>query len=320
MLKWSRGWRGGITKIGGIAALIVLSLSGALVHAQTAVERLSTEAAQAPEWQKAAGGKLSFEVASIKPGNPETFTPPNFALDYLDTFGGAKPHGRFVAEFPLETYIAFAYKLLPRSQEQKDAMLANVPKWVSTDKYAINAEAEGDPTKDQMRLMMQSLLADRFKLAVHFERQEVPVLALVLDKPGKTGAKLYSHSNGPACDVPSTVFPIVCDQLLAIGRPNSAVMMGSRNMTMAQIAASLIATGEVTRPVVDQTGLDGRFDFTVEWTREPKTPVPATEVQPDLPGTTFQQALQDQLGLKVKSAKAFMDTLVIDHVEKPSEN
>ncbi len=57
-------------------------------------------------------------------------------------------------------------------------MFANVPKWVTTDKYAINAEAVGDPTKDQMRLMMQSLLADRFKLAVHFERQETAALAL----------------------------------------------------------------------------------------------------------------------------------------------
>jgi bla regulator protein BlaR1 len=294
----------GVTGMAGSAAIMVLSLSVALVQAQTT----------------AAGGKPSFEVASVKPGNPETFTPPNFPLDYLDTFGAANPHGRFVAEFPLEIYVAFAYKLLPRSQEQKNAMLAHVPRWVSTDKYAINAEAKGDPTKDQIRLMMQSLLADRFKLAVHFERQEVPVLALVLDKPGKTGAKLYPHSNGPACDVPSTVFPIVCDQLLAIGRPNNAVMMGSRNMTMGQIAAGLIATGEVTRPVVDQTGLDGRFDFTLEWTREPKNPVPAPEVQPDLPATTLQQALQDQLGLKVKSTKVFMDTLVIDHVERPSEN
>ncbi len=294
----------GVTGIACIAAMMVLSLSGALVQTQTI----------------AAGGKLSFEVASVKPGNPATFTPPNFPLDYLDTFGGANPHGRVVAEFLLEIYVAFAYKLLPRSQEQKDAMLAHVPKWVSTDKYAINAKAEGDPTKDQMRLMMQSLLEDRFKLAVHFERQEVPVLALVLDKPGKTGAKLYPHANGPACDVPSTVFPIVCDQLLATAGPNNAVMMGSRNMTMAQIAAGLVATGEVTRPVVDQTGLEGRFDFTLEWTREPKNSVPAPEVEPDLPATTFQQALQDQLGLKVKSTKVFMDTLVIDHAERPSEN
>jgi uncharacterized protein (TIGR03435 family) len=144
--------------------------------------------------------KQSFEVASIKLGNPGKFTRPNFALDFNDIFSGANPHGRFFAEFPLAVYVEFAYKLWP-SQELREAMLAHLPKWVSADKYAINAVAEGNPTKDQMRLMLQSLLADRFKLTVHFERQETPVLALVLDKPGKTGAKLYPHSDDVPCDV-----------------------------------------------------------------------------------------------------------------------
>jgi bla regulator protein BlaR1 len=316
MLKLRSGSWVRLTGIAGIAALIVLSLSGALLQAQTAAETLSTESPQVLEWQKAAGGKLSFEVASVKQGNPEKFTPPNFALDFLDSFGGANPHGRFVAQFPLQAYVGFAYKLFSYSQEQKDAMLAHVPKWVSTDQYVINAQAEGNPTKDQMRLMMQSLLADRFKLVVHFERQEVPVLALVLDKPGKTGAKLYPHSSGLACDVPTDVFPRVCDEILAIGRPNNSILMGSRNLTMAQIAAALTAAGRLARPVVDETGLGGRFDFTLEWIRESNNSGPADLQE----GTTFQEALQEQLGLKLKSTKVSLDTLVIEHVERPSEN
>jgi hypothetical protein len=80
MLKLRCGPLVGVTGIAGIAALIVLSPSGALVQAQTAAEPRSTESPQVPEWQKAAGGKLSFEVASIKPGTPGKFTPPNFAL------------------------------------------------------------------------------------------------------------------------------------------------------------------------------------------------------------------------------------------------
>jgi len=308
--KWNR-------EIAGIAALIVLSLSGALVQAQTT--GLPTESPQVPEWQKAAGGKLSFEVASIKLADPEKFTPPNFALNFLDSFEGANPHGRFVAQFPVQIYLAFAYKLFPYSQDQKDAMLANVPKWISTDQYAINAQAEGDPTKDQMRLMMQSLLADRFKLAVHFERLEVPVLALVLDKPGKMGPKLSPHSNGPACDalqLPSDVFPPVCNAIMATGRPNNSILMGSRNVTMAQVAATFTISGRLTRPVVDQTGLDGRFDFTLEWIRDSNDGALADLQE----GTVFQEALQEQLGLKLKSTKVSMDTLVIDHVERPSEN
>jgi bla regulator protein BlaR1 len=308
-----------------IAALIMLSLAPAFVRAQS----LSREPVLVPEWQKAAGGKLSFEVASIKPGDANKFTPPNVPLGYSDFFGVANPHGRFVAQFPLEAYIAFAYKLWP-SQELREVMLAHSPKWVSTDAYVINAQAEGSPTKDQMRLMIQSLLAERFKLAVHFERQEISVLALVQDKPGTMGAKLYPHSNGPACDVlkpptiPMTQLPagdgflsaVNCDNVQAIDRPNSSVLMAGRNLTMDQIAATLSQLSRYfAQPVVDQTGLGGRFDFILEWVRESNNPV-----SPDPQGTTIQEALQDQLGLKLKSTKASVETLVIDHVERPSEN
>jgi len=297
----------GVSGIAALVAFIALSLS---VHAQIAADT-------APDWQKAAGGKMSFEVASIKLGDPAKRTPPSFALDYLDTFGRANPHGRFVGQFPLQVYVSFAYKLFPYSQEQRDAMLAHVPKWVSTDQYVINAQAEGNPTKDQMRLMMQSLLADRFKLAVHFERIEVPVFALVLDKPGKTGPKLHPHSDGVPCDAsPPDTFPPACDQILATSKPNNSILFGSRNLTMGQIAAALIATGRLTRPAVDQTGLDGRFDFTLEWIRESNGPGPA-DLQEE---TNFQEALQEQLGLKLKSTKATMDTLVIDHAERPDAN
>jgi uncharacterized protein (TIGR03435 family) len=131
-------------------------------------------------------------------------------------------------------------------------MVAHLPKWFSEDSYVINAQAEGDPTKDQMRLMMQSLLADRFKLAVHFERQELPVLALGLDKPEKTGPKLYPHSKGLLCDGPfprnvivaaptksTDVFPPFCGKVLKIGLPNGSILMGGRDLTMAQIALML---------------------------------------------------------------------------------
>ena len=299
-------------RIAQIVAVVLLRFLGVLAHAQTAVDIT-------PEWQKAAGGKLSFDAASIKLGDPVKRTPPSFALDYLDSFGGGNPHGRFVGQFALQGYIAFAYKLFPYSQEQKDAMLAHVPKWVSTDQYVINAEAEGNRTKDQMRLMIQSLLADRFKLSVHFERIEVPVFALVLDKLGKTGPKLHPHSDGVPCDVsppPPDTFPPVCDSISATDKPNNAILIGARNLTMKQIAAALIATGRLTRPAVDQSGLDGRFDFTLEWIRESNNPGPIDLQE----GTTFQEALQEQLGLKLKSTKATMDTLVIDHVEKPTEN
>jgi uncharacterized protein (TIGR03435 family) len=295
----------GVTGIVGIAALTALILSGAPIRAQRTVSTV-------PEWQKIAGSQQSFEVASIKLADPNKFTPPNFALNSFDTFPpDPNPHGRLIAQFPLEIYIQFAYKLPAYPRRQRDAMLAHAPKWVSTDWYAVNSEAEGNPTKDQMRLMLQSLLADRFKLAVHFEHQETRTLALVLDKPGKTGAKLYPHSNGPPCDLPSDVF--ACNSIGGIFKPSNVIAFGGRDLTMAQIAAALSGPLGLTLelPLVDQTGLGGRFDFSVEFTRDPTAP--------DDP-TAYLEALQDQLGLKLKATTALLDTLVIDHVERPTEN
>ena len=200
-------------------------------------------------------------------------------------------------------------------------MIAHAPKWVSSDEsYVINAQAEGNPTKDQMRLMLQSLLADRFKLAVHFERREFSVLALVLEEPGKTGPKLNPHCNDPPCDVAkvtSDVFVIPCGLVQAVDRPNNSILAAGRSLTMEEIAqflSSISISGNFAHPVVDQTGLVGRLDFSLQWTRQTNN-----TVTPD-PGTSMQEALEDQLGLKLKSTKAFMDNLVIDHVERPSEN
>jgi uncharacterized protein (TIGR03435 family) len=130
------------------------------------------------------------------------------------------------------------------------------------------------------------------------------------------------HSEGPASDVPlAEVFPPICDQVSASSKPNHAVLMGSRNSTIPQIAAWISSLGRLDRPVVDQTGLSGPYDFTLEFTPQPKGPPPADQtVQPDVPGTTLLEALQEQLGVRLKPATAPLDTLVIDHVERPSEN
>src|SRR5262249_13880938 len=101
------------TGVLSIAAPIVLSLPRTMEQGQTPAETISTESPQAAEWQKAAGGNMQFEVASIKLADPDKFTPPTFALDFLDSFNGTNPHGRFFAVFSLAVYIEFAYKLWP---------------------------------------------------------------------------------------------------------------------------------------------------------------------------------------------------------------
>jgi uncharacterized protein (TIGR03435 family) len=138
-------------------------------------------------------------------------------------------------------------------------MVAHLPKWVAEDRFNVQAKAVVAPTKDQMRLMMQALFADRFKLAVHFETQEVPALALILAKPGKLGPKLRPHSKGPSCDAAPMhdVFPPKC-HLITLSVDQTAIG-ASRDATIALIAGVLPAWGELARPVVDRTGLSGSF-------------------------------------------------------------
>jgi bla regulator protein blaR1 len=285
-------------------------------------------------WEQAAGGKMSFEVASIRPSAPTGYSQSNFSLDPGD--GDPPTGGVLSADFPLSVYIMFAYKLW-LTNDQINAMLAQQPKWASTDRFTIQARAVGHPTKDQMRLMMQSLLAERFKLAIHFEDQEVPVFVLTLAKAGKRGPKLIPHAEGPPCDstgptdvestkTPKSVeaFPPTC------GAPGSDVraspsgpvsVVGVRDATLAIVGSSLGWAGRLGRPVVDRTGLDGKFDFVMEWTPESrKAPPDGIDTATDQQGTTFLEALREQLGLKLEAAKLKMTQPVIDHVERPSEN
>ncbi|HWE50137.1 MAG TPA: TIGR03435 family protein [Bryobacteraceae bacterium] len=287
------------------------------------------EAQTPPHWETAAGGKMAFDVASVRP-DKGPFRPPNFPLDAGDSFMSLQtnlpPGGRLSADFPLVTYIQFAYKLW-LTQEQRESVLARLPKWVGTDRFDIEARAEGNPTKDQMRLMMQSLLADRFKLAVHFETQVVSVFALTLVKPGKIGPKLHPHAEGPPCDAPSDaansaqLFPPRCDVYMAAMSPEHMYRSGSRKTTLDLFASFVPSVGSLGRPVVNQTGLNGEYDFQIEWAPEPKSSgTTGVDAQTDTSGPTFLDALREQLGLKLESTKAPVEILVIDHVELPSEN
>src|ERR1700680_416670 len=153
---------------------------------------------QIPDWQTAAGGKMAFDAASVTRNT--TTQPPyevssNFPLGPGDVY--FPNGGRFSAtNFPLVVYIKFAYKI---TDNQEQFLLSQLPNWVITTGFDIQATAQGNPTKDQMRLMMQSLLADRFKLTVHYETRQVPVFALLVDLPGKLGPLLQRHADDSPC-------------------------------------------------------------------------------------------------------------------------
>jgi uncharacterized protein (TIGR03435 family) len=293
---------------------------------------VTTAQSGAPDWQTAAGGKMAFEVASVKPTKKPRFPPTSFPLGT----GNAKPQGgRFSATLPLVLFVAFAYKL-PAAEIGRP-----LPKGLSMDDlFEIEARAPGNPTKDQMRLMMQALLADRFKLRVHFETREGPVFALTLVKPGHTGPKLRPHADGPACpdsfDMNSMMtpprnvneaFPSVCG-VTQTTRTANATLLGARDMTMGTFAEDIYGMGsligEVDKPVIDQTGLKGRYDFKLELpigTFSFSVAPPNPDAPPaDPKGTPFLNALREQLGLKLVSSKGPIRKLVIDHAEPPSGN
>jgi bla regulator protein blaR1 len=325
--------------LGGAAAVMIAApvCFGVVRAADPGVVALRQDTV--PDWQKAAGGHMEFEVASVRPSDPGSSLSGNVDMnteDYLDPAGGL-----FKGNRPLIAYIAFAYKLSP-NQEQLKTLNDSLPKWASTQMFAVEARASSSkPTKDQFRLMMQSLLADRFKFVFHIEHRNISVFALTIVKPGTLGPNLRPHSKGPPCNVPasedgsvpspdsgtpaggSDSFPFNCGEFNLVVRPNNMVLTASRDVTIAALAAWLpdLPPGDLGRPVVDQTGLNGRFDFSLKWSFVPtnsSTAGPAN--QPEFLGPTLEHALREQLGLYLKPVIAPIDFLLVDHVEMPSPN
>lgn len=262
-------------------------------------------------------GKLEFEAASVRPDDSEQQEPASFPLTVDDSYPGAAT--LFHADFTLDTYIAFAYKIW-ETPSLRQALLAGQPQWVGEQRYRIQARLPENATKDQIRQMMQSLLADRFGLRAHFEKREEPVLALKLAKSGVLGPKLRRHEDGPACSQSpapgSDVFPLMCgDTQMKSNGPLAVVR--ARNVTLDRLASFLgtygSLNGEFGREVIDETGLRGEYDYTIEFARQ------STSDNADSgSGPSLLEALHDQLGMKLSPTRAQMMRLVIDHVERPS--
>ena len=313
-------------------ALVGTALAQLWPQSQTAT---STAQSHTPDWQIAAGGKMAFDTATVIHNTARSsLTGSDFPLGPGDVYNATG--GRFGAKnMLLITYIFFAYKI---TNNQEQFLLSQLPKWVITDRFDIQAKVQGNPTKDQMRLMMQALLADRFRLAVHYETRQVPVYALLVDQAGKLGPLLQKHADDSVCPevslIPSPApaappqafdrrFPAPCGGI--VGMVPSApgrLRSGARNVPMKLIASSL--TGSLTgvdRPVLDKTNLSGMFDFAVEFTPQYSADSPlGPNFQPDPSGPTFVQALKEQLGLTLEAQMGPEDFLIIDYIEEPLPN
>jgi uncharacterized protein (TIGR03435 family) len=249
-----------------------------------------------PAWAQAAAPPPAFEVAAIKPSDP------------TETMAIHRSGYRLATSATsLEFLITWAYDI-------HSDRLYGKPKWLDSVRYDIVANAPeraqaaarvpGQPTLLQQ--MMQTLLADRFKLAVHRETRELPMYALVVAK----GGPRVRLAEAPA----------------TMGQ-NPFSMPGRGRLIGSQVSAAMLAkalSSQLSRSVEDETALKGVFDFTLEW--EPDTqssgvdaePAPSTNVRT---GASLFTALQEQLGLKLEPRKGSVEVLVIDHVESaPTEN
>jgi len=184
---------------------------------------------------------------------------------------------------------------------QKD-QIVGLPDWAKTVRWDIDgvADVNAEPNLDQFQAMIRRVLVERFGLKMHHESREMSVLAL---RVAKGGMKLTPDTSDPN-GLPSHDY-----------KHNAAEVSGTfRNTSMHDLALMLL--GQVDRPIVDQTDVQGRFDFQLRWTRdEAATAAPGVDVPPGL-----FTAVQEQLGLKLEPAKAAADVLVIDKVERPGAN
>jgi len=179
--------------------------------------------------------------------------------------------------------------------------LVDVPQWARTESFDADgvADVDGEPSLPQFQSMIRKLLAKRLALKTHVEQREMPVFAL---RVGKDGPKLTSASHPGA---------LVNKQQVRGGE-------GYRTLTFTSTSTkdlSVLLLQYVDRTVVDQTGLKGQYDFTLKYTYD-ETRAPADGTAPP----SLFTAVQEQLGLKLEKVKAPADVLVIDHIERPSEN
>lgn len=223
-----------------------------------------------------------FEVASVKPSNAD----PN-------SISGIKTgHGRLDGQnVTLKRCIIGAYGVGPYQ-------ISGGPDWLGSDRFEISAKAD-QPTDDDPALMvlLQGLLAERFKLALHRETRTIPAFVLEV---AKNGPKLEKAEPGESGTNTTT--------------SNSGVTIAAHNTDVESFARILARNTEL--PVVNRTGLEGIFNFKLQWTpeRARQAAVGATE------GPSLFTAIQEQLGLRLRSQKAPVEIIVIDHAERPSEN
>ena len=254
--------------------------------------------------------RLAFDVVSITRTDPDDTRP---GADF-----GAQPGGRLVARNnAVSNFITNAYGI-------PGYLLVGGPDWMRADRYNMEARAEGDPSRAEMMLMLQTLLAERFQLRVRRETREMPAYVLTV---ARGGAKLTPSKDGgclerdPSKPIPPPAPGATASRLCGNNNMNSRISPPNMTWTgvridMSQVAASL--ANYFRRPVVDRPGLTGVFDVQIDL--PPLQPAVATDVGAADSGPSVFTVLQERLGLRVEDGKGPVEVLVVDRIERPTEN
>jgi uncharacterized protein (TIGR03435 family) len=252
--------------------------------------------------------RLAFDVVSIKRTPPET-----------RSMGFGFPPGRFITtNYAVKALLVLAYGVA-------GFQIGDLPGWTETERFDIDARMPPGPfTQHQRAAMIQTLLVERFKLKTHREQRGLPAYALVLARSdGKLGPALRQTKLN--CDEvrarraaggtgPTTPEQLIECGLLPSGLPGGARRMRAQGVPISDLALAL--TSSLDRPVFDGTGLTGFFDL--DLTFLPQAGGPATAAQSDAP--SIFTAVHEQLGLKLEATTNPVDMLVIDSIERPTEN
>ena len=235
----------------------------------------------------------SFEVATIKPTSPESREGRYMKM--------LSPHRFVVKNYSLQRLICIAYDLNPKA-------VSGGPAWMTEDTYEILALTGGEktPTREEQMAMLRTLLAERFHLQFHRVPKEFAIYSLTVARGGSKLKASAAPADEPAALI-GTVYP-------------QRIQLPARNATMLEFAL-VLQRAFLDRPVLDRTGLTGRYDFNLEWAPDETQlggDVPAAP--PDASSPPFFTAVQEQLGLKLEPGRGTIQTIVVDQAERPVEN
>ena len=240
-------------------------------------------------------GSLKFEVASIKP------TPTGEQYDGVHPAPGGR---RYTGKgMPLRTYLYVAYQV-------REEQITGGPNWVDKDLFDLNAEAEKPSSIEDLHIMLQNALTDAFKLQFHFGKKDMQAYVATLDKGGPKNLKLQERT-------PGSDFVMDMKQ-----DPPFHWQWDAHCVSMDALIWRV--SGWMDRPVVNQTGLEGCFNLQLRFRTALPRGVEDGQVFEgqivDGSGPTLEQALREQLGLKLEAKRTPVETMVIEHAERPLEN